>query len=195
MLIIVGLGNPGIEYENTFHNLGFMAIDAIAEKTGKKIKKAICGSLATSFAYGGDTVVLAKPLTYMNLSGGAVKSLVAKFKATKNDVLVIYDDFDLNKFALRARASGSAGSHNGMKSIIYQIGTEEFIRVRIGIDPKPPGWDLADYVLSKFKKDEFDAMVQGVTKACDAVEAILRDNVDNAMNKFNIRKENDCKGI
>lgn len=161
MLIIIGLGNPSAQYENTFHNMGFMAIDRLADRLNKKVKKAECSALTATFSYKGETIVLAKPITYMNLSGQSVKSLVAKYKAGVQDVVVIYDDFDLPRYTLRARADGSGGSHNGMKNIIEELSANNIKRVRIGIGKEDA---LArDYVLSDIKKEDvpmFDAALE-----------------------------------
>lgn len=146
-MLIVGLGNPTCEYENTFHNMGYMAIDALAKKLGKKIIKAECHSLTLVKSIKGEKIILAKPYTYMNLSGIAVKALMAKYKQDASDLVIIYDDIDIPRFSVRTRETGSAGTHNGMKSIIEHIGTSNFKRIRIGIGKNE--FDLASYVLSK----------------------------------------------
>ena len=172
MIIIVGLGNPTEEYAKTFHNMGFMAIDTLADKLGKKIKKAECDSLTVTFSRKGEKVVLAKPLTYMNLSGKAVKSLITKYKANPEDVVILYDDIDIDRFTLRARASGSAGTHNGMRDIISTVGTTGIKRVRIGIGRD--GYDLKDYVLSKVKTEDEAEFKKVFDKLADALDAYLR---------------------
>ena len=143
MPLIVGLGNPGKEYENTYHNTGWRAVDKLAETLGKKIRKAECASLTWTGSVAGRRVVIAKPLTYMNLSGDAVKSLSAKFK---EEPLIIYDDIDIPAGTLRARESGSAGTHNGMRDVINKMGTEKIKRIRVGIGRG--NGELKDYVLS-----------------------------------------------
>ncbi|MBR3684708.1 MAG: aminoacyl-tRNA hydrolase [Clostridia bacterium] len=153
MIIIVGLGNPGKEYENTFHNMGFRVLDTLAEKMGKSIKKAECQALTCTFSRNSEKVVFAKPLTYMNLSGQAVKSLLAKYGTTPDDLVVIYDDIDIDRFAIRARVSGSAGTHNGMKSIVACLGTDKFKCIRVGIG-RDGVYNLADYVLSQIKAED-----------------------------------------
>ena len=173
MLIIVGLGNPGKEYENTFHNMGFKALDTLAEKMGKSIKKAECQALTCTFSRNSEKVVFAKPLTYMNLSGVAVKKLLDYYKATPNDLLVIYDDIDLDKATTRKRAKGSAGTHNGMRNIIAQIKTEEFARLRIGVGRPPIGMPLADFVLSTIPKAERKAFVDAFEKTADDAELFI----------------------
>lgn len=184
MLIIVGLGNPGKEYENTFHNMGFRAVDALAEKIGKNLKKAECNALTVTFSKKGDKIVLAKPLTFMNSSGEAVKGLVAKYKAKPEEVVVIYDDIDLPRHTLRARASGSAGTHNGMRSIVSLLGTEGFKRIRIGIG-RGPG-DLADYVLSDVPSCEKEAFGGDYLRIAEALEAYISDrDFEALMRKLN----------
>lgn len=152
MILIIGLGNPSPEYENTFHNMGFMAVDMLAEKLNKKIKKAECSALTATFSVQNEKIVLAKPVTYMNLSGEAAKSLAKKYGATPADVIVIYDDFDLPRFTLRARAEGGPGTHNGMKSVIAELGTQAFKRIRVGIGKEDA--EAKDYVLSGIKKED-----------------------------------------
>lgn len=151
-ILIVGLGNFGKEYENTFHNLGFLAIDTLATKLSKQIKKAECASLTATFSYKGKRIVLAKPQTYMNLSGQAVKSLMKKYNVEIEDVIILFDDIYLERFAIRAREFGSAGTHNGMKNIIEILGTDKIKRVRFGIGQERG--ILKDYVLSKISSDD-----------------------------------------
>lgn len=160
-MILIGLGNPGKEYEGTFHNMGYGVVEAVAAKLGKKINKIECSSLTCVCEYKGEKLVLAKPITYMNLSGEAVKSLVGKYGEKAGEIVVVYDDIDIGRFTVRVRRSGSAGTHNGMRNIVEKLGTEDFKRVRIGIGR--PEHDLKDYVLSrpgaadeKTFKDVFD---------------------------------------
>ncbi|MDD3946622.1 MAG: aminoacyl-tRNA hydrolase [Clostridia bacterium] len=152
MLLLIGLGNPSAEYENTFHNMGFMAIDTLAAALNKKIKKSECSALTATFSVKGEKVVLAKPLTYMNLSGQSAKSLVAKYRAVLDEIVVIYDDFDLPRYTLRARYEGSAGTHNGMKSVIEELGTTQIKRIRIGIGREDA--EAKEFVLSDIKKED-----------------------------------------
>lgn len=173
MLIVIGLGNPTPEYENTFHNMGFTAVDRLAQKLGKKIKKAECSSLTSTFSVKGETVVLAKPLTYMNLSGQAAKSLTAKYKATPEDVVVIFDDFDLPRHTLRARGEGSAGSHNGMKSVIAELGTSAIKRIRIGIGREDD--EARVYVLSEIKKEDAPGFDLAVDKLAELLVKYIAD--------------------
>lgn len=167
MKLIIGLGNIGKEYENTFHNTGFAAIDAIGAKIGALPKKNECSSLTASAKIGAERVVLAKPATYMNLSGDAVKSLVVKYKADYSDVVIIYDDIDLPRFKVRVRESGSAGTHNGMRDVVSKCGTADIKRVRIGIGRN--GGELKDFVLSSVSKADREEFAKVFAKVADAV--------------------------
>ena len=171
--VIVGLGNPGKEYESTFHNAGWRALDALSEKLGKKIKKAECSSLTWAGSVGGEKVVLAKPLTYMNLSGEAVKSLVAKYKA---EPIIVYDDVDLPIGTLRARTGGSAGTHNGMRNIVEKLGRSDFCRIRIGIGRGEE--ELKDYVLSRPSEEASAALAAATSKLADKLAEYLLDGRD-----------------
>lgn len=187
MLLIVGLGNPTEEYQNTFHNMGFMAVDKIAEKLQKKLKKAECSSLTSVFSVKGEKVVLAKPLTYMNLSGLAVKSLMQKHGATLNDLIVIYDDFDLPRFTLRARASGGPGTHNGMRNIVAELQSEDFKRIRVGIGGTEV--EKKDYVLSNISKgdgERFEALFYSLAEEIQAY--ISKRDFDALMRGVNVLK-------
>jgi len=167
MLLIVGLGNPTEEYAKTFHNLGFMTVDKLSEKLDKKIKKAECNALTATFSRKGETIVLAKPMTYMNESGQAVKGLMQKYGISSDEVIVIFDDFAIPRFATRARAEGSGGSHNGMKNVIALLGTEAVKRIRIGMGNNSPG-DKKDYVLSNISADDlasYDGVFSAVAEA------------------------------
>lgn len=185
MKIIAGLGNPGAKYAGTRHNVGFSVIDELAERhkigmsAGKH--KAIMGKGIID----GEKVILAMPQTYMNLSGESVRALMDFYKCTPEDLIVVYDDIDLDVGKLRIREKGSAGGHNGMKNIILHTGSQEFVRIRVGVGKKPDRMDLADYVLSRFDKDELPFMRESCTKACEAVETILSDGAVAAMNRFN----------
>jgi PTH1 family peptidyl-tRNA hydrolase len=186
MFIIAGLGNPEETYKGTRHNIGFETINKLAYDYRITVKKYRHRAFIGQGVIAQTPVVLAKPQTYMNASGESVRALLQFYKVTPNTgLIIVYDDINLALGDIRVRAQGSAGGHNGMKSLIEQLGTDIFTRVRVGINEKPEGWDLADYVLSRFKKDEFDKMVEGVTKAGDAVAHILQHGVDAAMNKYN----------
>ncbi len=165
MLLIVGLGNFGKEYEKTYHNMGFFVIDKLAEELGVTIKKAECSALTAVKSKKGEKIVLAKPTTYMNGSGDAVASLVAKYKS--DDVIVIYDDIDIARFSVRARRDGSAGTHNGMRDIVKKLGTTAIKRVRIGVG-RGDG-ELKDYVLSNIRKDDEEAFAATFAKVADAL--------------------------
>lgn len=185
MYIIVGLGNPTKEYEATRHNIGFDAITRLSDDynilLNFKKHKAICGN-----GYiGNEKVVLAKPQTYMNLSGESVRELVDFYKVPAEQVIVIYDDISLEPGQLRIRIKGSAGGHNGIKSIISHLNTQEFPRIKVGVGDKPAGWDLADYVLSRFRKEEEPVMRDALMKSSEAVKTILSEGMEAAMNLYN----------
>ncbi|MCL2629952.1 MAG: aminoacyl-tRNA hydrolase [Firmicutes bacterium] len=184
MVLIVGLGNPGKLYENTFHNLGFLAVDLLAKKLNKEIKKYDCQSLVTVLQRNGEKIVIAKPTTFMNLSGNAVKSLCAKYGATPDDIFVLYDDFEIPRFTLRARAFGSGGTHNGMKSVVSVLGTESIKRIRIGMgDSASP---KKDFVLSPIPKDDMENYAPVLTKLADAlIDYIANKDIDLLMRTLN----------
>ena len=186
MYIIVGLGNPERKYDGTRHNIGFSAITAIADEYNIsmdiKKHKAICGKGHID----GQKVILAMPLTYMNLSGESVRELVDYYKIDPEDeLIIIYDDINLAPGKLRIREKGSAGGHNGIKSIISNLGTQEFSRIRIGVGEKPKGWDLADYVLGRFSKEEEPTIREALQNTVQACSTILNEDIRTAMNKFN----------
>ena len=185
MKIIAGLGNPTKQYEGTRHNVGFSVIYRLADKYNIKMNIARHKALIGTGVIAGEKVMLVMPQTYMNLSGEAVGEIMRYYKAEPSDLIITYDDIDLDVGKLRIRAKGSAGGHNGMKSIIAHVGSEEFDRVRVGIGHKPPEFDLADYVLSRFGKDELPLIRDAVDKAADAVEVIIRSGVEAAMNMYN----------
>ena len=190
MYIIVGLCNPDLKYAHTRHNAGFLAIDALADKLGITVTKRAHKSLIGEGYAGGKKVVLAKPLTYMNNSGEAVVDLINWYKIDPaEELIVIYDDIDLDVGELRLRARGSAGTHNGMRSIIRLTGTDAFPRVRVGIGKPLPGWDLAAYVLSIFPEEGRDAIRDALRKAADAAHCIVTEGMNAAGQKYNIRKK------
>ena len=174
MKIIVGLGNFGDEYAYTFHNMGFLALECLADRLGVRISKKQCDSLVGETNVAGEKVVLAQPLTYMNLSGVAVKKLLDYYKASPSDLLVIYDDIDIEKATTRKRVKGSAGTHNGMRNIIAQIKTEDFARLRIGVGRPPMGMPLADFVLSTIPKSERKAFADAFEKTADDAELFIK---------------------
>ncbi len=190
MYIIAGLGNPGKEYDNTRHNIGFAAIDYIAETYGisvddKKFKAKIGKGMIE-----GEKVILLKPQTYMNLSGESIRLALDFFKVDeKTELLVLFDDISLDVGQLRIRKKGSAGGHNGLKNIISHLGHDSFQRIKIGVGEKPKGYDLADYVLGHFSKDEMKRMDETVIQVNQAVKSIVTDGIENAMNQFNKKQE------
>lgn len=187
MYLIVGLGNPEKKYEKTFHNMGFIAAGDVAELLGAKFKKTECEASVAEAFVGGEKVIVARPLTYMNNSGRAVKQLMAKYKTPEERLLVIYDDYDLLKGKLRIRAGGSAGSHNGMRSIIGETGLTAFPRIRVGIrDDELKDVPLIDYVLSEVRKCDYELFSATCRRAGEAAAAFVRGaSIDLVMNKFN----------
>ena len=185
MYIIVGLGNPGKKYEHTRHNAGFDVLDILAEEYDIKIDKIKHKALIGEGRIGSEKVVLVKPQTYMNLSGESVQSVFQFYKVDMDHLIVVYDDIDLDIGKLRIRKKGSAGSHNGMKSIIKCLGSQDFPRIRVGVSKPEPNRDLADFVLSRVPKDQSDDMRSGLEKAVKTVEEIIRTDIDLAMNKYN----------
>lgn len=184
--LIVGLGNPGRQYELTRHNAGFLFADLLADKNNEKISKIQFKSVTASIDIGGHKCLLMKPQTLMNNSGEAVKQAAAFYKIPPEKIIVVFDDISLPCGKLRIRRKGSAGGHNGIKSIIYHLNSDNFPRVKLGVGEKPhPEYDLADWVLSNFKKDEIPALREAAEKACDAVELIVKGDTDKAMSNFN----------
>lgn len=186
MYIIVGLGNPDRQYQNTRHNIGFDVVDVIASKNnitvGERKHKALIGK---GFV-GGEKAVLVKPQTYMNLSGESVREVIDFYKIDeKKELIVISDDVSLDVGQIRIRKKGSAGGHNGLKNIILHLGHDEFKRVKMGVGEKPSGYDLADYVLGHFPKEEREIMDESAKRAADAVEIMITDGADAAMNQYN----------
>lgn len=183
--LIAGLGNPTREYAGTRHNIGYDTITRLCDdyRISLDIKKhkGLCGKGVIS----GEKVLLVQPLTYMNLSGDCIKEAAEYYKIDCKHIIVIYDDISLPVGKIRVRAKGSAGGHNGMKSIIAALGTEEFARVRIGIGEKPSGWDLADYVLGRFQAEELPAMREAVGNAAKACGIIMKEGIETAMNRCN----------
>ena len=184
MRLVVGLGNPGRDYEGTRHNAGFAAVDALAAKEGLILTGSRFRALTAATVQGGEKVILVKPMTYMNASGEAVRDLMAYYRVKPDDLLVLYDDIDIGLGSLRIRPFGSAGTHNGMKSIIYQIRTDRFPRIRIGTGGDRKG-DLAAYVLAKFREEERPLMRDALGRAADAVCCWLEEGIEQAMNRFN----------
>jgi len=190
MYIIVGLGNPSKEYDNTRHNIGFDVVDKIIDKYDIPYSGTKHRAMYGSGMIDGVKVIVAKPLTYMNLSGEAVRALVDFYKIEpESELIVIYDDVALEPGKLRIRKKGSAGGHNGIKSIIEHLGSKEFIRIRVGVGEKPKGWDLAKYVLGRFSKDERKLVNEATDKSIEALTKIVNGDVDTAMNVYNEKKQ------
>ena len=185
MYLIIGLGNPEEEYSKTRHNMGFNAINKIAEQYGIKVNKSKFQGLYESAIIEGQKVMLIKPQTYMNLSGECIKQFVDFYKIQKEEILVIYDDMDIEPGKIKIRKKGGAGGHNGMKSIIKMLGTEEFARIRTGIGSPKHSEDDINYVIGAIPEEEIPKLDEGVEKAKEAVIEILKNGIDSAMNKLN----------
>ncbi|HOQ00338.1 MAG TPA: aminoacyl-tRNA hydrolase [Acetivibrio clariflavus] len=183
--VVIGLGNPGPRYENTRHNVGFDTVDLLSKKHNIDVTKVKHKALIGDGNIGGHRVLLVKPQTFMNLSGESVREIIEWYKVPVENIIIIYDDIDLPVGKIRIRPKGSAGTHNGMRSVIYQIQSEDFPRIRIGIDKPPQNWDLADFVLSKFSTDERKSVEEAIANAAEAVEVILNSGIDKAMNRYN----------
>ena len=193
MKLIVGLGNPGIEYQFTPHNLGFLAVDRIAEQCGVVVNNRHCRALTGRARIGNEDVVLAKPDTFMNLSGMSVRELIEKYEAQpESDLVLLYDELDLPFGTLRVRPRGRSAGHNGVESVIGALGTQEFTRIRMGVAPDHPVGDGARYVLSQFKKAQYPVVDQVLDAAAEAVKVILAEGVQAAMNRFNRKAEEEA---
>ncbi len=189
MYLIAGLGNPGKEYADTRHNAGFCSIDRLAQKSGIEIDTRKFHGLVGSGYIEGQKVLLLKPQTYMNLSGESIRAACDFYKLDpESELIVIYDDISLEPGQLRIRKKGSAGGHNGIKSIISHLGTQNFLRVKVGVGEKPKGWDLADYVLGHFSKGEMEEMDPAFDRAAQAAAALLTEDVERVMNEYNTHK-------
>ena len=193
MLVIVGLGNPDDKYQGTRHNVGFDVIDLLAEKYNIAVDTKKHRAYIGKGIIGGQKVILAKPQTYMNLSGESVRSLVEYYKVDpETELLIIFDEISLDVGQLRIRKKGSAGGHNGIKNIIANLGTSVFQRIKVGVGEKPKGYDLADYVLGRFSKEDRELIKEGFECAAEAVAMITAGEIDQAMNKYNRkRKDNE----
>ena len=187
MRLIVGLGNPGLEYQWTPHNLGFLAVDEIANRNSIRVARPENQALVGLGKVAGQEMILAKPQTYMNLSGNSVRRLMVRYEVQPADLLVMFDERDLPWGMIRIGERGSAGTHNGAKSVTAAVGTPEFVRLRLGCGPDHPVGDLAEYVLRPMKKAQLEVAAEMVAMAGDAVELILQEGIAAAMNKFNRR--------
>ncbi len=187
MFIIVGLGNPGRKYENTRHNMGFLTIDRLAEKLSIRVSKIKFKALIGEGRIGTHRVILVKPQTYMNLSGESVREIMQFYKIPIENLIVVYDDFDIALGTIRIRKFGSAGTHNGMKSVIYQLQSDRFPRIRIGIDNQDKG-NLIDFVTGGVSKEEAVLLREAIDQSVEAIQAIVTDGIDLAMNRYNSRR-------
>lgn len=186
MYIIVGLGNPDRQYQNTRHNIGFDVIDVIADKNNITVRERKHKALIGKGVVGGQKAVLVKPQTYMNLSGESVREVIDFYKADeKSELIVISDDISLDVGQIRIRKKGSAGGHNGLKNIILHLGHDEFQRIKMGVGQKPEGYDLVDYVLGHFPKEEREIMDESAMRAADAIAVMIAEGADAAMNMYN----------
>ena len=186
MYLVVGLGNPGRQYESTRHNMGFDTVDYLVEEYKVPQGGVKFNAMYGKTVIGGEKVILMKPLSFMNLSGGPVRDMVNYFKIDpETELIVIYDDIDLDPGQLRIRKQGSAGGHNGIKDIIRQLGTEKFLGNKVGVRAKPKGWDLADYVLGRFSTEDRKIVDEAIAKAGKAVDIMISQGPDAAMNEFN----------
>ena len=189
--LLVCLGNYGREYENTRHNIGFMTAERLIDKRNLRCNRLRFRALTEVIEFGGTNVLLMMPQTYMNLSGESVRELVNYYKVDpESELIVVYDDISLAPGQIRIRKKGSAGGHNGIKNIIANLGTDHFMRVKVGVGEKPKNWDLADYVLSPFTKDERPLVNLAIEHAAKAIEQMLNGDVDAAMNEYNRKSAN-----
>ena len=187
MIVIAGLGNPGSKYSETRHNVGFDVIDRLAHENNIKVNRLRFKALTGEGFIGTEKVLLVKPSTYMNNSGESIREIMDFYKLEPEKLLVVVDDIDIEFATIKLKKKGSAGSHNGLKSIIYHLQTDNFPRLKVGIGKKPPYYDLADFVLSKFSTDERKLVDQAIRNASEAVQEFVRSGIDKAMNEFNSR--------
>ena len=186
MLLFVGLGNPEEKYAKTFHNMGFLAAGDAAEILGVKFKKKECEASVAEAFVGGEKVLIARPLTYMNASGRAVKQLVRKYKLAPHEMVVLYDDYDIPKGHVRIRPSGSAGTHNGMRSLIAELGYSDFARIRIGIRDENVNIPIINYVLSDVRKEDYELFISATKRAAEAAIALAKgETVEHVMSRYN----------
>ena len=189
--LVAGLGNPAKKYEKTRHNVGFETIDILAADCGIEVRERKHRALCGRGVIGGVKVILAKPQTYMNLSGESVGAIAGFYQIPPENIIVICDDVNLPAGQLRICARGSAGGHNGLKNIILHLDSQDFMRVRIGVGEKPEGWDLADYVLSRFGSEDRKVIDEAEKDAAEAVKLMIAGEIAKAMNLYNIKKERD----
>lgn len=189
MFFIIGLGNPGLKFDTTRHNVGFEVVERLAYNHNIKIDRKKHKAYVGQGIIGGHKVILVKPQTYMNLSGESVRDILDFYKEDESSIIVVYDDTSLDIGDIRIRLKGSAGGHNGIKNIIQHLGTQTFTRVKVGVGAKPPGWDLADYVLSRFDQKEIPIIVDAIAESAKAIEMIINEGPTKAMNSFNGKRE------
>jgi peptidyl-tRNA hydrolase, PTH1 family len=189
MLLVAGLGNPGEEYAATPHNMGFLVVDRLAARHGIRLTRKECQAVLGQGSIGGKTVLLAKPQTFMNLSGVAVKPLLEKNEIPVSDLILVYDELDLPWGSLRVRPRGSAAGHNGIKDVIAKLGTQEFPRIRLGVHPDHPLPSGKDYLLSRFTRQQNESLDEFVDLAADATESIIAEGVEKSMTRFNRRAQ------
>jgi PTH1 family peptidyl-tRNA hydrolase len=187
--LVAGLGNPGRQYEKTWHNCGYLVLEVLSQRHQIALNKIRFKGLTGQGVIAGRKVILLQPTTYMNLSGESLREAMAFYKIPTQRTLVIYDDIDLPTGQIRMRPGGGPGTHNGMRSIIGQLGRQDFPRVRVGIGPLPENWELANYVLSEIPQDQQKQMFEAFGRAADAVEKTLRDGIESAMNQANQKKD------
>lgn len=188
MYLIIGLGNPGEKYADTYHNLGFMCADALAARLDARFTKNECRALTAHARIGREKVVIAKPFTFMNLSGESAAELVNKYKTEKEKFLVIYDDFELPAGSIRIRYTGSAGTHNGMKSVVARCGTEDIYRIRIGAGPLPEHYDIVDFVLSSISAERKAILAPAIDRAAEAAYAFAGgESIEKVMAEYNLK--------
>ena len=185
MYLIIGLGNPEEEYSRTRHNMGFDTINQIAKKYGIKVNKNKFNSLYGSGEIEGEKVILLKPQTYMNLSGIAIREAMNFYKLSSKDIIVIYDDLDIEPGIIKIRKKGGPGTHNGMKSVVHEIGTEDFCRIRVGIGMPQYKNDLLNFILTKIPDEEYKVLENAIQKAAEATGEIIKNSINSAMNKYN----------
>lgn len=185
MFVIVGLGNPGSKYELTRHNIGFLTIDRLAKREGVRVDRIKFKSLIGEMNINGEKIILVKPQTFMNLSGEAVREVMNFYKVDLENLLVVVDDIDITPFTIRLKKSGSAGSHNGMKSIIYNLNDDKFPRLKVGVGNNERKIDLANYVLSGFEKKDQDKLENIIDTSCDAILDFIKNGADYVMNNYN----------
>jgi PTH1 family peptidyl-tRNA hydrolase len=188
MYIIAGLGNPTREYEKTRHNVGFEAVDVLADKLGSRVTEKKHKAFYGTGRIGLEKVILSKPQTFMNLSGESIRAMADFYKVEPDHIIIICDDINLAEGQLRIRAKGSAGGHNGLKNIISHLGTQEFLRIRVGVGEKPKEMDLADYVLGRFPREQAAIMDQAYKEAAEAAILVVTEGAEAAMNHFNRKK-------